>query len=189
MYRKLSDGMIEVITGPMFSGKTEELIKRIRILSYGEIETLIIKPKFDNRFSENELVSRNGLKIETHCASSVDEIKSLLSQKKYRALVIDEVQFFNEDILEFLDDLANKGMRVIVSGLDQNFLRKPFGIMPQLLAMAENITKLKAVCLVCKNAAACSLRKSDNKDEVALGDFDQYEARCRQCHVKSSQQK
>lgn len=185
MYRKYSDGMIEVITGPMFSGKTEELIKRIHILSYGEIKTLIIKPKFDNRFSENQIVSRNGTKIPTHCASSVEEIEALLKAKPYKALVIDEVQFFDEKLLDFIDHVANNGIRVIVSGLDQNFLRKPFGIMPQLLAMAENVTKLKAVCLVCKNAASCSLRKNNIKDEVALGDIDEYEARCRQCHLKA----
>ena len=98
------------------------------------------------------------------------------------------MQFFDEKLLDFIDHVANNGIRVIVSGLDQNFLRKPFGIMPQLLAMAENVTKLKAVCLVCKNAASCSLRKNNIKDEVALGDIDEYEARCRQCHIKASKE-
>lgn len=186
MYRKYYHGMIEAITGPMFSGKTEELIKRITILSYGGIKTLIIKPRFDNRFSEDELISRSGLKIETHSATSVDEIKSLFD-KSYQAIVIDEVQFFNEDLLPFLDQLANDGIRVIVSGLDQNFLRKPFGIMPQLLAMAENVTKLKAVCLICKRAASTSYRKTSEQSEIQLGDADEYEARCRKCHVEASE--
>lgn len=186
MYRKYSDGMIEVITGPMFSGKSEELIKRIKILSYANIKTLVIKPKLDNRFSEDEIISRNGISIKTYTASSVNEIKEMFDNNKYQALVIDEVQFFNEDLIVFLDDIANKGARVIVSGLDQNFLRKPFGIMPQLLAIAENITKLKAVCLVCKNAASCSYRKNKSQNEIEIGDFEEYESRCRQCHINGA---
>lgn len=184
MYHKYSDGMIEVITGPMFSGKSEELIKRIRILSYAGIKTLIIKPKIENRFSENEIVSRNGSSIRTYIASNVEEIRQMFSYDKYQSLVIDEVQFFDESLLPFLDEIANKGVRVIVSGLDQNYLRKPFGIMPQLLAMAENITKLNAVCLVCKNAASCSFRKFKSENEIELGDIGEYESRCRQCHEK-----
>ena len=186
MYHQYSEGIIEVITGPMFSGKTEELIKRIRILAYAGIKTLIIKPQFDNRFANNALVSRSGVTMETHCATTVADIAKLLEQADYRALVIDEVQFFDKTLLAFVDAAANRGIRVIVSGLDQNFRREPFGIMPQLLAMAENVTKLKAVCLACKNAAACTLRKTSAQEEVALGDTTEYEARCRRCHVATT---
>lgn len=184
MYHKYSDGIIEVVTGPMFSGKSEELIKRIKTLSYAGIKTLIIKPKIDTRFSENKIISRNGTFTNTYIASNVQEIKKLFQENSYKALVIDEVQFFQKDLIPFLEEVTNKGVRVIVSGLDQNYLRKPFGIMPELLAIAENVTKLKAVCLVCKNAASCSFRKTESNKEFQLGDVEEYEARCRQCHIE-----
>lgn len=184
MYKKYSDGLIEVITGPMFSGKTEELIKRITILSYAEIPTLVIKPKIDNRFSNSEIISRSGKSIQSYAVENVEDIKTLFNQSEYRALVIDEVQFFGEALVEFIDGLANKGVHVIVCGLDQNYLRKPFGIMPQILAIAEHITKLTAVCLICKNAASCTYRKTKNSDEISIGDMEEYEARCRRCHLK-----
>lgn len=181
MYHKHRDGLIEVITGPMFSGKSEELIKRIRILLYAEYKVLVIKPKFDNRFSSNEIVSRNGLKVKTLVASNVNEIKKLFN-KSYNALVIDEVQFFDSSLINYVDELSCEGIRIILSGLDQNYLRQPFGIMPQLLSIADDITKLHAVCLVCKNAATCSFRKTKSQNEFELGDFEEYEARCRYCH-------
>lgn len=183
MYRKWTEGMIHVITGPMFSGKSEELIKIITTLTYAEIKTLVIKPKIDNRFSENEIISRNGTSIKTYSASNVEEIKELYNDS-YKAIVIDEVQFFDEDLVEFIDNLANNGKLIIVSGLDLDFERKPFGIMPKLLAIAEEVVKLKAVCLSCKKAAACSYRKTNSKNTIELGDMNEYEARCRECHYK-----
>lgn len=184
MYRKRPDGMIEVITGPMFSGKSEELIKRITTLTYAEIKTLVIKPKIDTRFSENEIISRSGTSIKTYSVSNVAEIKKLYD-KSYKAVVIDEVQFFDMELVYFIDELANNGTLVIVSGLDLDFERKPFGIMPHILAIAEEVVKLKAVCLTCKNAAACSYRKSTSKNTIELGDINEYEAKCRQCHYKA----
>ncbi|WGI36788.1 thymidine kinase [Mesomycoplasma lagogenitalium] len=184
MYKKFSEGMIEVITGPMFSGKSEELLKRIRILEYANIKTLVIKPNFDTRFSENEIISRSGAKISTHSVSSADEIRELFKKKNYKAVAIDEVHFFNKDVLTLINELADDGIRVIVSGLDLDYLRRPFGIMPYLLSMAETITKLQAVCVRCKNAASTSFRKVNSRNLKMLGDIEEYEARCRSCHIK-----
>ena len=185
MYREYSNGIIEVITGPMFSGKSEELIKRIRILSYAEIPTLVVKPSIDNRFSQTEITSRNGTSITSYSVDIVDDIKELFRQKEYKALVIDEVQFFDEDLIDFVDELATtKGIRVILCGLDQDFKRRPFKIMAKLMAIADDVQKLKAVCLVCKKAASCSYRTSTSDSTIEIGDTDKYEARCRQCHEK-----
>ena len=184
MYRKYSSGIIEVITGPMFSGKSEELIKRITILSYAEIPTLIIKPAIDNRFSHTEITSRNGKSIKSFSVESTKEIKELFDKGNYKALVIDEVQFFDEDIIDYVDKLAIDGIRVIICGLDQDFKRRPFKIMSNLMAIADSVTKLKAVCLVCKNAASCSYRTSSSSNTIEIGDTDMYEARCRSCHGK-----
>lgn len=186
MYRKYSDGIIEVITGPMFSGKSEELIKRIRILSYAEIPTLVIKPSIDNRFSNANIISRNGNSIKSYSVSTIEEIKELFYKKKYKALVVDEIQFFDISLIEFLDQLASEGIRIIVSGLDQDYLRRPFPIVAHLMAIADNIEKLKAVCLICKKAASCSFRTSKSNNTIEIGDIDIYEARCRKCHIKDS---
>ncbi|AJC50074.1 thymidine kinase [Mycoplasma flocculare] len=182
MYKKFFDGVIEVITGPMFSGKSDELIKRIKILTYADIKTLVIKPKIDNRFSECEIVSRSGLRIPTFSARTTQEIKYLFAQNNYQAIAIDEIQFFDDEIVSFLDEIANKGIRVIVSGLDQDFRRKPFGSLPNLMAIAENVTKLQAVCSLCKRAATTSARRSKIGSQTLIGDQTEYEARCRACH-------
>lgn len=189
MYRRYSDGIIEVITGPMFSGKSEELIKRIRILSYAEIPTLVIKPSIDNRFSNTDIISRNGNSIKSYSVSTTEEIKELFYQSKYKALVVDEIQFFDMSLIDFLDQLASKGIRIIVSGLDQDYLRRPFPIVAHLMAIADNVEKLKAVCLICKRAASCSFRTSKSFNTIEIGDTDIYEARCRECHIKDSSTK
>lgn len=184
MYHKYSNGMIEIITGPMFSGKSEELIKRTRILMYAGFNPLIITPKIDDRHGHEKIQSRSGVSIKTFKAGNTEDIKKMFDPSKHNALIIDEGQFFDDALVDYVDELANNGVRVIISGLDQNFLRKPFGIMPKLFAIAENITKLAAVCLVCKNAASCSFRKIKSLQEVQIGDIDEYEARCRSCHAK-----
>lgn len=190
MYKKFFEGIIEVITGPMFSGKSDELIKRIRTLSYASINTLVIKPKIDQRFSSCEIISRSGLKIPTFSVETVEEIQELFEAEEYQAIAIDEIQFFPETIIDFLDSLANKGIRVMVSGLDQDYLRKPFGPLPRLMALAENITKLQAVCAICKRAATTSARTHENStDQTLIGDLEEYEARCRDCHAKKSKTK
>lgn len=182
------DTGIEVITGPMFSGKSEELIKRITTLSYAEIKTLIVKPKIDNRFSHNEIVSRSGKKIECFNCENTAEIKKIFN-KSYKVVVIDEVQFFDEDLFDYIVELANSGIKVIASGLDMDFKMKPFGIMPNLLAVAEKVTKLKAVCIVCKSTnASTSFRLTKQYDTILLGDSE-YQARCRACHVAGTKKK
>ncbi|AAT28101.1 thymidine kinase [[Mycoplasma] mobile] len=188
MYRKYSDGIIEVITGPMYSGKSEELIKRIKILQFANIKTLIVKQKFDTRFSHNEIVSRSGTKLNTIVASNVEEIKKVWNNT-YKAIAIDEVQFFDKDIINYIDELASKGIRVIISGLDTDFARKPFGIMPELLAIADDVLKLKAVCFSCKNAGTHTFRITNDKDQKLLGDTESYQARCRKCHLEGEEQK
>ncbi|WP_027334570.1 thymidine kinase [Mycoplasmopsis felifaucium] len=182
MYLKSGSGQLEVITGPMFSGKTEELLKRIKILEIAGIKTLIIKPQFDSRFSQNEIVSRTGAKINAINVNKASEILDYYDSS-YKAVAIDEVNFLDESLMDVIDQLIYKGTRVICSGLDMDFLRRPFGIMPQVLAVADSVTKLKAVCLSCKSDAGFSYRKIQNNDTFVLGDSE-YEARCRICHIK-----
>lgn len=182
MIKKTFDGSIEVITGPMFSGKSEELIKIITTLSYAEIKTLVIKPSIDNRFSSNKIVSRNGKEIDSFACKNTNDIKNIWN-KNYKAIVIDEVQFFDEPIIDFIVNLANNGIKVIVSGLDMDFKMKPFGVMPQIFAVADEVVKLKAVCIICKRSANTSYRKTKDIDTILLGDSE-YEARCRECHFK-----
>lgn len=183
MYKTFNDGMIEIITGPMFSGKSEELLKRLRILEYAKLKPLVIKPIFDNRFSENNIVSRSGVKHITHSIKNIEEIYALLEKDTYKAILIDEAHFFSESIVEIADDLANKGYLVIISGLDLNYLRKPFNHMAKLMAIAERVTKLQAICVICQHAASTSFRKIKSDKINLLGDVDEYEARCRKCHI------
>lgn len=183
MFRRYSGGTLEVITGPMFSGKTEELLKRINILKYANIKTLIVKPKFDVRFGEDVIKSRNSISVTALNVETGDDLIELFKKQKYDAVAIDEIHFFKEDLLEVINYLTSKKVRVIVAGLDQDYLRRPFGIVPSLLAMAEEVTKLKAVCIKCKLDASCSYRVVKNSDINYLGDSESYEARCRKCHV------
>ncbi|VEU75538.1 thymidine kinase [Mycoplasmopsis maculosa] len=182
MYIQKGNGILEVITGPMFSGKTEELIKRIKILEIAGIKTLVIKPSFDTRYSNSELVSRTGARIKAHNVQNALEIISLYNNR-YKAIAIDEVNFMEESLLEVIENLILKGCRVICSGLDMDFLRRPFGIMPKVISIADEVTKLKAVCMKCKKDAGFSFRKIESKELNVLGD-DEYEARCRVCHIK-----
>ncbi|MGL4343386.1 MAG: thymidine kinase [Metamycoplasmataceae bacterium] len=181
MLKKSDCGIIEVITGPMFSGKSEELIKRITILSYAEIKTLVIKPSFDNRFSNNKIISRNGKVIKSFVAKNVKDIRDKLDDS-YKVIVIDEAQFFDNELVDFIQELVNKGIHVIISGLDLDFRMKPFGIMPSIFAIADKVDKLKAVCINCKKEANASFRKSNSIQTKKIGDLEEYEARCRKCH-------
>jgi len=188
MFRKCQKGLIEVITGPMFSGKTEELIKRVRILEYAEIKTLVIKPEIDKRFIDNKIISRSGVEAKTVVVKNGKDILSLWSNS-YDAIIIDEVQFFGEDLIPVIEKIASSGKNVIVSGLDTDFNMKPFGIMPYLLAVADNVVKLVAVCLICKIAASKSFRKSSETILTKIGDKEEYEARCRTCHIQGTKLK
>ncbi len=182
MHRNFNPGIIEVITGPMFAGKSEELIKRIKTLGYAKVKTLVIKPKIDTRWKEKEIVSRAGTSIETFVAKDVNDIAKRWSDE-FTAIAIDEAQFFNKDLLKLVKELADKGIRVIVSCLDTDFTGEPFGIAPSLLAMAEFVTKLKAVCFACGSAASMTKRLTKEKARIIIGDGE-YEARCRECHQK-----
>ncbi|MGY6172442.1 thymidine kinase [Candidatus Mycoplasma pogonae] len=186
MYKKFSDGMIEVITGPMFSGKSDELLKRVVSLHYASVPILLFKPTIDNRFSDDQIISRSGAKKDAFNVGNSQEIRDIINKqkKRFRAIAIDEVHFFDQDLVDLIVELADQGYRVILSGLDQDYLRRPFGIMPTLLSLAEHITKLQAVCVNCKNAASTTFRKISDSSLNLIGDSDEYEARCRACHIK-----
>ncbi|QJG67207.1 thymidine kinase [Mycoplasma phocoenae] len=181
MYRKYSEGIIEVITGPMFSGKSEELLKRIRTLEYANYNIIVIKPSFDTRFSKTKIVSRAGTEHDTHAIDDINSIYSLINEDT-DAIIIDEAHFFNDKIIDIVDDLANKGFLVIVSGLDTDYKRRPFRIMADIMSIAERVTKLWAVCVKCKNIASCTYRTSKEDQTLVLDDTNNYEARCRKCH-------
>jgi thymidine kinase len=173
-------GWIEVITGSMFSGKSEELIRRLRRAQIARQKVQIFKPAFDNRYSDHHIVSHSDMRM---ASENVANSKALLAQVDEDAEVvgIDEGQFFDADLPAVCNELANKGKRVIVAGLDQDYLGKPFEPMPQLLAIAEYITKTLAICVVCGNPANHTQRLVASRDRVLLGAQGTYEARCRRC--------
>lgn len=172
-------GWIEVVCGSMFSGKTEELIRRLKRAKIAHQQVGIFKPLLDNRYHQNNIVSHNETTIS---ASAVANAKSILElADAFGVIGIDEAQFFDEDILHVVEKLANMGKRVIVAGLDMDYAGKPFGPMPKLLSIANFVTKLHAVCMQCGGAASYSFRISKNTDQVVIGEKDHYEARCRSC--------
>ncbi|MBN4083507.1 thymidine kinase [Mycoplasma sp. CSL10137] len=187
MFLKKPEGTLEIITGPMFSGKSAELLKRLKILEIAGIKTLVFKPRFDNRFSETMVVSRTGAKTD---AIVIEKAKEILDNwdSSVKSVAIDEINFVDDGIYEVIDFLVLNGVRVIISGLDMDFMRRPFGVTPHLLAIADYVTKLKAVCLVCKSDAAFSFRKEINSELNLLGDSE-YEPRCRKCHIIGEKQK
>jgi thymidine kinase len=177
-------GWIEVICGSMFSGKTEELIRRLRRAQIANLRVSIFKPQIDNRFHPENIVSHDEKSIVSVPVSSA---KSILAQVSSVDVVgIDEAQFFDEELLWVCNDLALRGTRVIVAGLDMDYLGKPFGQMPMLLSMAEYITKLHAICMQCGNIANYSYRKIGNTELLLTGDKDAYEPRCRICYEKGA---
>ena len=179
-YKRYSEGLIEVITGPMFSGKSEELIKRMSQVGYAKIKSLVFKPSLDNRWDEEKVISRSGSTIETLRVKKAKEILEKWDDS-YKVVAIDEAQFFDEEIVEVITYLANNGTRVIVSALDQDFDGKPFGFVPNILAVAEFISKESAICMVCGKQATMSFRKGASKEQIEVGN-EEYEARCRSCH-------
>jgi thymidine kinase len=172
-------GWIEVIAGCMFSGKTEELIRRIRRAQIARQRVEIFKPKIDTRYSPDHIMSHSDLKLASTVVSSSAEIIRLAGDAE--VVGIDEGQFFDMGILDVVETLANTGKRVIVAGLDQDYRGKPFEPMPQLLAIAEYITKTLAICMVCGNPADRTQRTSASHERVLVGAKDSYEARCRRC--------
>ena len=177
-------GWIEIICGSMFSGKTEELIRRLRRALIARQRIEIFKPKIDKRFAEKEIVSHNAQKIPAHIIDSPKEIIQLALEAQ--VVAIDEAQFFDDNLIEISQKLANMGKRVIIAGLDQDFRGEPFGPMPKLLAIAEYITKTHAICVICGNPANYTFRKTSDTNQVIIGASDMYEARCRNCFYISS---
>lgn len=170
-------GWIEVICGCMFSGKTEELIRRINRAKIANQKILVVKPEIEIRYHQNYVVSHNSTSIEAVAVKSANDVIDLA--KNVDVVGIDEVQFFENDIVDVCNHLANNGKRVIAVGLDMDFRGKPFGSIGSLLATAEFITKLHAICAKSGDLASFSLRKSDNDDDILLGATNEYEPRSR----------
>jgi thymidine kinase len=173
-------GSIEVITGSMFSGKTEELIRRLRRAQFAGLKVEIFKPSLDKRYSETRVVSHDDKSI---ISTPVDNASAiLLFADNVNVVGIDEAQFFDNSIIEVCNTLADNGIRVVVAGLDTDFMGKPFGPMPALLSVAEFITKVHAICMRCGNLAQYSFRKSEDSQVVLLGEKNLYEPLCRDCY-------
>lgn len=187
MYNQYREGWLEVICGCMFAGKTEELIRRINVLSYARKNILVFKPKIDDRYSTTEIASHAGSKVP---CIVISEAKEILNRVNYDTdvVAIDEVQFFDEDVVDICEYLADSGLRVMVAGLDKDFRGEPFGVLPDLLTRAEFVTKLTAVCAKCGAPATRTQRiingkpASFNDPIVLVGAKEAYEPRCRHCH-------
>ena len=175
-------GWIEVICGPMFSGKTEELIRRMRRAQIAGKKTGIFKPAIDQRFHQTRIVSHNDTNMDSRPVEHSSEILGLAAGMQ--VIAIDEAQFFDQGLPAVCEQLALSGTRVIVAGLDTDFQGHPFGPIPNLLAVGEYITKLQAICMVCGNPASHTFRKTASTDKLLLGATDIYEARCRNCFSK-----
>lgn len=172
-------GWIEVVTGCMFSGKTEELIRRLVRARYARQEVVIFKPRIDTRYSDEEIVSHSRMRLQARRVEKSEDIWRL--GKGIKVIGIDEAQFFGSDVVPVVESLANGGSRVIVAGLDQDFRGQPFEPMPTLMALAEYVTKQHAICMQCGNPADRSQRLVNRSERVLLGETEAYEARCRRC--------
>ena len=181
-------GWIECICGSMFSGKSEELLRRIKRGVIAKQSVLLFKPSIDNRYEENKVSTHNGNSFESVNIDKADEILDYIKDKKYDIIGIDEVQFFDNKIIEVINKLADDGIRVIVAGLDMDFKAEPFHPMPEIMAVSEMVTKLHAVCNKCGKEASRSQRLIDGEPAryddpiVVIGASESYEARCRHCH-------
>ena len=187
MYHQYREGWIEVISGCMFAGKTEELIRRINVLSYAKKNIIVFKPKIDNSYSDSVIVSHSGAKVPCLVVEKAQDILKKI-EADTEVVAIDEVQFFDKDIVEVCEYLADKGIRVMVAGLDKDFRGESFGVMPELLTRAEFVTKLTAVCAKCGAPATRTQRLVNGKPAgfedpiVMVGADESYEPRCRHCH-------
>jgi thymidine kinase len=178
------NGWIEVISGSMFSGKTEELIRRLKRAKIAKLNVEIFKPQIDTRYDENDIVSHNQNVIRSTPVNTSEEI--LLYTGASDVVGIDEAQFFDMGIVDVCNKLANSGKRVIVAGLDMDSNGKPFGAMPHLMAISEYLTKVHAICVDCGDIAHFSYRKVENDKLVMLGETDIYEALCRKCFYEKA---
>jgi thymidine kinase len=175
-----SGGSIEVVCGSMFSGKTEELLRRINRVRIAKLSFKVFKPKQDTRYDEKAVVSHNANQIDSIPVKKSSDI--LLLAGHAQVVGIDEAQFFDDKLPEVCNALANKGVRVIIAGLDMDFKGRPFGPMPALMAIAESVTKVHAVCVRCGNPALYSYRLVPGKNKILLGEKESYEPRCRICY-------
>jgi thymidine kinase len=187
MYHRYDGGWIEVVCGSMFSGKTEELIRRLRRAEYAKQKVQVFKPSLDNRYNPTKVSSHTGLHIQAQVVKSVQEIRNLIEDTT-EVIGIDEVQFLGWEVIELCDQLANDGKRVILAGLDMDFRGEPFGPMPVLMAQAEAVDKLQAICMVCGSPASRTQRLVNGEPApydapvILVGADEVYEARCRKCH-------
>ena len=183
----INSGWIEVICGSMFSGKTEELIRRLRRAQIAQMPTIIFKPRIDSRYSDSHIVSHNQIKLESHLVNTPQDILPLA--ENVRVVAIDEAQFFDDSILDVCKILASQGKRVVVAGLDTDYRGVPFGPMPQLMCEADYLDKLRAICVQCGNPATYTQRTSADAGQVVIGELDKYEARCRNCYEMPEDEK
>lgn len=188
MYIMKQSGWVELICGSMFSGKSEELIRRIKRATYGNLSVRVFKPAIDNRYHEESVVSHNGNSILARPVEKATDILDHITDD-IDVIGIDEIQFFDEAIVSIVDQLADLGHRVIVAGLDTDFRGEPFGVMPELMAMSEMVTKLNAICPRCGSPASRTQRLIDGEPAsyddpiILVGASESYEPRCRHCHA------
>ena len=175
----MQKGSIEVICGSMFSGKTEELLRRLKRAEFAKLKIVVFKPIVDKRYDTQKVVSHNENTIPAIAVESAKDIFRLA--KGFQVVAIDEAQFFDLELVAVCTKLANASVRVIIAGLDMDFLGTPFGVMPQLLAIAEHVTKVHAICIDCGSIANHSFRLTKSKELVQLGEKDEYKPLCRQC--------
>jgi len=181
-------GRIEVISGGMFSGKSEELVRRLRRALIAQQVVQVFKPEVDSRDAPSRLVTRDNRELAAESVAGSAELRALLTED-VEVVGIDEAQFFDQGLVEEVMRLADAGVRVIVAGLDQDFNRQPFEPMPSLMALAEFVDKMHAVCVRCGARAHYSQRISGGEEQVLVGDVDAYEARCRECYEPYAQEK
>ena len=175
----MQKGSIEVICGSMFSGKTEELLRRLKRAEFAKLNIAVFKPKIDKRYDTQKVVSHDE---NTTQAIAVEGAKDILElTNNAQVVAIDEAQFFDTGLVDVCNTLANAGVRVIIAGLDMDFLGKPFGVIPQILAIAEHITKVHAICMDCSAIANHSFRKTTDKNLVQIGEKEEYKPLCRNC--------
>lgn len=179
-------GWIEVVAGSMFSGKTEELIRRLKRAKIAGLSVQIFKPTLENRYDEIQVVSHDENIIQSTPIDSSSQI--LLYANEAKVVGIDEAQFFDKELPNIVNELTYRGIRVIIAGLDMDFRGNPFGPMPQLLAIADDVFKIHAICLRCGKLAQFSHRKTTNDQVVMLGEMETYEPLCRECFVKATKQ-
>jgi len=172
-------GWIEVIAGPMFSGKTEELLRRLRRAKIAQVRMAIFKPHIDIRYGQNKIVSHDANYFPSLPVKKASDIRKNVGNAELVA--IDETQFFDEEIVDVCEELALNGTRVICTGLDMDYMGRPFGSMPQILSIANYVTKIHAICMSCGHPATHSFRKVKDNEQVVLGELETYEARCRKC--------